>query len=61
MTPNHDHASLFVAPPAPHGAEADGRPQSTVDDGAEAMRRHRDPFAVRSSINRRQAVERTAE
>jgi len=44
MTPNHDHASLFVAPPSP--AEAVGRPQSAVDRGAEAMRWLRHPFAA---------------
>ncbi|MFF5289543.1 hypothetical protein [Paractinoplanes globisporus] len=61
MTPNHNHATLFVAPPATRGTEAAGRPRSTVDDGAEAMRRLRDPFAVRSLINPRRAGERTAE
>jgi hypothetical protein len=47
MTPNHDHATLFVAPPAPAAVEAAGRHGSTVADGAEAMRRLRHPFAVR--------------
>jgi len=56
MTPNHDHASLFVAPPSPPGAEVADRPQSAVDRGAEAMRCLRHPFAVRGA--RRPAVAR---
>jgi len=46
MTPNHDHASLFVAPPLPPGTEAVVRPKPAVDRGAEAMRWLRHPFAV---------------
>ena len=46
MTPNHDHASLFVAPPSPPGTAAVGRPSSAVDRGAEAMSWLRHPFAV---------------
>jgi hypothetical protein len=46
MTPNHDHATLFVAPPAAPEKEVPGRPQSTVDHGAEAMRSLREPFVV---------------
>jgi hypothetical protein len=47
MTLNHDHATLFVAPSTPPAVEAADRSESTVDDGAEAMRRLRHPFAVR--------------
>jgi hypothetical protein len=47
MTPNHDHATLFVAPPPPPGTETVGRAESTIDQGAEAMRWLRHPFAVR--------------
>lgn len=46
MTPNHDHTSLFVAPPSPRGTEAVGRPQSAVDRGADAMRWLRHPFVA---------------
>ena len=49
MTPNHDHASLFVAPPSVPGTEAVGRPQSAVDRGAEAMRWLRHPFTAPSA------------
>lgn len=42
MTPNHDHATLFLAPSAPSAA----RPEPILDDGAAAMRRLRHPFAV---------------
>jgi len=52
MTPNHDHDSLFVAPHPPTGDEAADNPLSTVDDGDEAMRRLRDPFAVRTRPER---------
>jgi hypothetical protein len=47
MTPNYDHATLFVAPAEPPAVEAAEQPRSTVDEGAEAMRRLRHPFAVR--------------
>ena len=44
MTPNHDHATLFVAPrPAP-GSETTGTEQPAVDEGADEMRRLRHPF-----------------
>jgi hypothetical protein len=43
MTANHDHATLFIAPPA---TAADTPPAPAVDGGAEAMRRLRHPFAV---------------
>lgn len=46
MTPNDDYGTLFLAPPAPPGTEADGVPYPAVDDGAEAMRRLRQPFTV---------------
>jgi hypothetical protein len=46
MTPNHDSATLFVAPPEPPATGAAPKPRATVDDGAEAMRRLRHPFAV---------------
>ena len=48
MTLNHDHATLFVAPPLAD-TEAVVRPPSTVDHGAEAMHRLRQPFAVRGA------------
>ena len=48
MTPNHDHSTLFVAPlPAP-GTDAAASRRPAVDDGAEAMRRLRHPFAIRT-------------
>lgn len=46
MTPNHDHASLFLAPPAPPADEAADESGQEAEAGAEAMRRLRDPFAV---------------
>lgn len=46
MTPNHDHATLFVAPPRPADTEAAVRAPSTIDHGAEAMGSLRHPFAV---------------
>lgn len=49
MTPNHDHATLFLAPAVPPAAETAGRPESTVDSGAAAMRRLRNPFAVQAN------------
>jgi len=49
MAPNYDHGTLFLAPPPPPGTEADGVPNTTVDDGAEAMHRLRQPFAVRQA------------
>jgi hypothetical protein len=49
MAPNHDHATLFVAPPAPRASESTGKTESAVDDGADAMRRLRHPFAIRSA------------
>ena len=41
MTSNLDHDTPFVSPPAPEPVRT-----PAVDDGAEAMRRLRDPFAV---------------
>jgi hypothetical protein len=65
--PNYDHATLFVAPRSAPGTEAARGPRPAADDGAEAMRRLRHPFAVRtvsprsgSSIACGPAVERTA-
>lgn len=52
MTPNRDHATLFVVPLPPPDAEAVGSPRSTVDNSAEAMRRLRHPFAVRKGSER---------
>ena len=52
MTPNRDHATLFVAPLPPPGAEAVESPRPTVDDSAEAMRRLRHPFAIRKESER---------
>ncbi len=50
MTPNHDHATLFQAPPAPPaGRAAAGQPQAALDDNDAAMRRLRDPFAVEAA------------
>jgi hypothetical protein len=50
MTPNHDHATLFVAPAASPADKADGNSpdasQPTVDDTPDAMRRLRQPFAI---------------
>ncbi|MFI7602431.1 hypothetical protein [Actinoplanes sp. NPDC049681] len=46
MTPNHDHATLFVAPPMPPGTAAAVRERPAVDDQGEAMDRLRHPFAV---------------
>ncbi|MEV4624500.1 hypothetical protein AB0J74_38055 [Asanoa sp. NPDC049573] len=47
MTPNHDHATLFVAPAdAPEADAAASTPGPAADDGVEAMRQLRDPFAV---------------
>jgi hypothetical protein len=43
MTPNYDHATLFVPPAVPRAA---GTPRSVVDHGAEAMRKLCHPFAV---------------
>jgi hypothetical protein len=37
---------LFLAPPAPPGTEADSGPHRAANEGAEAMRRLRHPFAV---------------
>ena len=48
MTPNHDHATLFLAPSAPAAVRAAGKPESTVDGGAAAMHRLRHPFAVQA-------------
>ncbi|WP_229075062.1 hypothetical protein [Actinoplanes sp. DH11] len=45
MTPNHDHATLFLAPPARPGVQQE-RPEAPVDGSAAAMRRLRHPFAV---------------
>jgi hypothetical protein len=45
MTPNHDHNTLFQAPPAPQAdADAAGRPEP--DSRTEAMQGLRHPFAV---------------
>ena len=49
MTPNYDHGRLFLAPPPPPGTEADGGPHRALNEGAEAMRRLRHPFAVTQS------------
>lgn len=46
MTPNHDHATLFLAPSAPPRDEARSRPRRTVRDDAETMRRLRHPFTI---------------
>ena len=46
MTPNHDHATLFVAPPAPQGTETAGKAPSDSGHRAEAMLSLRNPFAV---------------
>jgi hypothetical protein len=46
MTPNHDHATLFLAPSLPPGTEKAGRTQPTVDHTAKAMRALCQPFAV---------------
>lgn len=45
MTPNHDHATLFLAPSLP-SAEKASRTRSAVDHTAKAMRALRHPFAV---------------
>ncbi|GIF50745.1 hypothetical protein DFJ67_1845 [Asanoa ferruginea] len=51
MTPNHDHATLFVAPAdAPEVDAAASTPGPAADDGAEAMLQLRDPFAVRDAV-----------
>jgi hypothetical protein len=47
MTPNHDHATLFVAPTPPPATGTAGEADPAVDHGDEAMRRLRRPFAVR--------------
>jgi hypothetical protein len=47
MTPNHDHATLFVAPSEPSVAGATGG-STPADSGTEAMRQLRHPFAIRS-------------
>ena len=49
MTPNYDHGTLFLAPPSPLGTEADGGAHRALNEGAEAMRRLRHPFAVPQS------------
>jgi hypothetical protein len=50
MTPNHDHATLFVAPAASPAGKAGGNSRDmsppAVDGSADAMRRLRHPFAV---------------
>ncbi|HWG98176.1 MAG TPA: hypothetical protein VNV66_02385 [Pilimelia sp.] len=50
MTPNHEHATLFVAPAASPagkaGEEGLAVSQPPVDGSAEAMRQLRNPFAV---------------
>jgi hypothetical protein len=46
MTPNHDHATLFVAPPTPPTANDRNGPRHTADDGTEAMERLLHPFTV---------------
>ena len=58
MTVNHDHATLFVAPPAPPAVQAiaAGRPEPAVNSGAEAMRRLLDPFAVPAHSARTEAA-----
>ena len=50
MTPNHDHATLFQAPPAaPAVRAAAAEPQAALDDSDAAMRRLRDPFTVEAA------------
>ena len=46
MTPDHDHATLFKAPPAQPGAEPEDGKRRSTDDTTEEMRRLRHPFAV---------------
>lgn len=46
MTPDHDHALLFVAPADLAEGDAPSTPGPAADDGAEAMRQLRDPFAL---------------
>jgi hypothetical protein len=46
MTPNHDHATLFVAPPTPPTAGERSGPQPVADDGTEAMERLLHPFTI---------------
>ena len=43
MTPSYNHATLFVATSPPAEESEPGPP---ADDGAEAMRKLRDPFKV---------------
>jgi hypothetical protein len=50
MTPNHDHATLFKAA-APPAEEDTGQAGRVADDGAEAMRALRDPFATHPADN----------
>ncbi len=60
MTPIHDHATLFLAPPtSPAGGAAD-RTESAVDGGPAAMRRLRDPFAVHAARTTASAETRRA-
>jgi hypothetical protein len=49
MSPKHDHSTLFLAPATQPTAET-GRPDTTVDNGAAAMRRLRNPFAVQTTL-----------
>jgi hypothetical protein len=50
MSPKHDHSTLFLAPATQPLGETAGRPDSTVDNGAAAMRRLRNPFAVETTL-----------
>jgi hypothetical protein len=50
MTPNRDHATLFVAPPASSDSRSRGRPESGVDGSAAAMRRLRHPFTIPAEL-----------
>lgn len=52
MTPNHDHATLFVVARPAAGTEAADDPRPPLDEGDEAMSRLRHPFAVRTVSQR---------
>jgi hypothetical protein len=57
MTPNDEQAPLFLAPSNP-AAEAEGQGQ-TADEGTEAMRRLRHPFAVEPARATKPTTERS--
>ena len=46
MTPNHDHNTLFQAPPAQQAADAEAAGRPEPDSRTEAMQGLRHPFAV---------------